>query len=299
MNDDFYKKLIENIFDGVYYVDRGSRIAFWNKGAERITGYTASEVVGKQCSDNILRHVDDSGTELCIQGCPLRDSINDGLSREVDVYLHHREGHRVPVTVRVTPIRDEEGVVIGAVEVFSDNSRRSHVMKEMEKLREEIFIDPLTEVGNRKFADVSLSGKMEEFRSHNVPLGLLFLDIDHFKQCNDTYGHSAGDSVLVSVGRTIANVLRKLDVVCRWGGEEFIVIIPNADVNTLSLVAERIRAFVEKSWVDHNGAVLRVTVSIGGTLARDGDSIEEFVGRADRLMYESKDSGRNRVTIQA
>ena len=298
MNDNFYKKLIDNIFDGVYYVDRESHITFWNKGAERITGYDASEVVGKRCSDNILRHVDDSGTELCIHGCPLRDSINDGLSREVDVYLHHREGHRVPVTVRVSPIHDAEGAVVGAVEVFSDNSRRSHIMKEMEKLREEIFIDPLTEVGNRKFADVSLSGKMEEFRSHKVPLGLLFLDIDHFKQCNDTYGHAAGDSVLIAVGKTIANVLRKLDVVCRWGGEEFIVIIPNTDNTTLAMIAERIRDFIEKSWIDHKGTAIRVTVSIGGTLARDGDSIEEFVERADHLMYESKDAGRNRVTIQ-
>lgn len=299
MDAAFYRNLIENIFDGVYYVDRDSRIMFWNKGAERITGYAAGDVVGKHCSDNILRHIDENGTELCILGCPLRESINDGEPREKDVYLHHREGHRVPVTVRVAPIRDEEGVIIGAVEVFSDNSRRLYIMKEMEKLREEIFIDPLTEVGNRKFADVSLSGKMEEFRVHNVPCGLLFLDIDNFKIFNDVYGHAAGDSVLVAVGKTISNVLRKLDVVCRWGGEEFIVIIPNADLKALALVAERIRDFIEKSWVEHNGGILRVTVSIGGTLVREGDSIEGFVKRADRLMYESKNSGRNRVTIQA
>lgn len=116
--DTFHKNLIDNLYDGVYFVDTNRKITYWNKGAERITGHPAEYMVGKFCNNNILDHVTDDGCHLCLEGCPLMATINDGLPREAEVHLRHADGYRVPILVRTTPIFDEYNRVVGAVEVF-------------------------------------------------------------------------------------------------------------------------------------------------------------------------------------
>ena len=122
-SDNLYHAILDNLYDGVYFVDRDRKITYWNKGAERITGYPAAEVVGSRCFDNILMHVDGHGTLLCKELCPLAATMLDGVERTADVYLQHKDGHRVSVNVRITPLRNEGGAVTGGVEVFTDNSQ--------------------------------------------------------------------------------------------------------------------------------------------------------------------------------
>ena len=98
------ERLLDSLFDGVYFVDKERRIQYWSQGAKHLTGYSASEAVGRYCFDNFLVHVDECGCALCLTGCPLASTIADGDRREADVYLRHKLGHRVPVTVRVAPI---------------------------------------------------------------------------------------------------------------------------------------------------------------------------------------------------
>jgi two-component system cell cycle response regulator len=119
-----YKDLVDNMCDGLYLVDRDIKISFWNNAAERITGFMAQEVIGSHCFDNILIHVDDKGHKLCQGGCPLATTMEDGGPREAEVYLHHKDGHRVPVSVRSTPWRNATGEVIGGIEIFTDLSPR-------------------------------------------------------------------------------------------------------------------------------------------------------------------------------
>ena len=297
-NIELLNKIIDSVYDGIYYVDMNSTITFWSKGAERITGYKKEEVVGKRCSQNILRHIDEDGNELCINGCPLHETIKDGEVREVDVFLHHRDGHRVPVSVRVSPMENDANEIIGAVEIFTDSSSRYNRIREVEALRNEVYYDQLTGVGNRKYADMNLAVRLDEFTTSRVPFSVIFLAIDNFKKFNDSFGHNVGDQVLKMVGKTIANILRRLDVVCRWGGEEFIVIVPNVDDTILSEIAERIRVFIERSWVDvADTERIGVSVSLGATHCVEGDTVESVIGRADALMYESKKNGKNRVTL--
>ncbi len=296
MNDISHEKLLENLFDGVYYVDLDKTIVYWNRAAERITGFTRPEVIGKCCSDNILRHIDDDGRELCIEGCPLGRSLVDGQVHEANVYLHHKEGHRVPVSIRVSPIREPDGHISGAVEIFSDNSNLYELLHDMERLRNEAYVDTLTGIGNRRYGEMSLHAKMHDYDNFNVSFAVLFIDIDHFKNINDTFGHEAGDSALAMTSKTIANLLRRMDSVIRWGGEEFLVIVPNIDANAMNEIAERIRIFVERSFIMIGDTTLSATVSIGATMARPDDTVESIIRRADELMYASKRSGRNRVT---
>ena len=214
-----YDNILDYLFDAVYYVDVDKKIIYWNKAAERVTGFLKHEVIGSRCSDNILRHIDYDGRELCIEGCPLGETLLDGQVRTIDAFLHHKEGHRVPVSIRVSPVMDDSGEITGAVEIFSDNSSRDSILKELEILRNEAYIDILTEAGNRRFLEMVLDARMNEYKEHNVNFGIIFLDIDNFKSINDIYGHDTGDEVLKMVSRTVGNILRKLDVFCRLGGE--------------------------------------------------------------------------------
>jgi diguanylate cyclase (GGDEF)-like protein/PAS domain S-box-containing protein len=289
-------QLLDSLFDGVYFVDANRCITYWNNGAERITGYNKAEVIGSCCANNILRHIDIEGRELCLDGCPLAETIMDGKSRETNVFLHHKLGHRVPVSVRTSPVRDNQGAIIGAVEIFCDNSSSMLILHEYEKLKQEAYMDALTGVGNRRYGEITLSTRIYDWNTHSIPFGVLFLDIDHFKLFNDIYGHKTGDDVLLMVGKSISVLLRKMDVVSRWGGEEFVVILPGASKVVVKSVSERIRVLVENSFIMEGDDKLKVTVSIGATMSREGDSAETVIKRADRLMYLSKAAGRNRIS---
>lgn len=298
MNEGFYKTLLENLYDGVYYVDRKQNITFWNAAAERITGYSSSEVLGKKCSNDLLRHVDCIGSELCRKECPLHATLKDGRIREVEAYLHHKDGFRVPVSIRVSPIRNEAGEIIGAVEVFTDESKRSEILQELATLKQEVYLDELTSIGNRKFASMNLKTRKFELETMGVPYGILFFDIDRFKNVNDTYGHDVGDDVLKMVAKSAGYGLRKLDALCRWGGEEFLAVIPSVSREKLHEIAERVRTLVKHSWLSvPDNPKLAVTISIGATMGTPDDTLESVVKRADELMYASKQAGRDRVTV--
>lgn len=290
------EKLLDSLFDGVYFVDLNRHITYWNKAAERITGYSKSEAIGACCSNNLLRHIDNTGCELCLDGCPLAATILDGNTREASIYLHHALGHRVPVSVRTSPVRDDNGEIIGAVEIFCDNSTSLQIMHEYEQLKQDVYMDVLTGVGNRRYGEMTLSTRMYDLHTHAIPFGVLFIDIDYFKRFNDDYGHNTGDNVLVMVARSISYSLRKMDAVARWGGEEFVVILPGATWVIVTSVSERIRMLIENSFIMAGDEKIHVTVSIGATMSRTEDTVEAIVSRADMLMYSSKSRGRNRVT---
>jgi diguanylate cyclase (GGDEF)-like protein/PAS domain S-box-containing protein len=294
----FYKDIIDNLYDGVYFVDRDRVITYWNKGAERITGYSAGKAVGRACRDNLLNHVTATGVQLCLNHCPLAAVMEDGREREVEVFLHHADGHRLPVLVRAAALRDETGKIIGAIETFSNNTVVMNTRRELREMHQAAMTDPLTGIGNRRHLEGRLQAVIAELHSNGSRAGLLSLDVDHFKQFNDSYGHNTGDLVLRMVAQTLRYAVRATDTTGRWGGEEFIAILHNLqDERDLERAAEKVRALVERSRLDIDGQGLTVTVSVGGTLLRAEDTPESVVGRADELMYRSKQVGRNRVTI--
>ncbi len=291
------KQILENLYDGLYLVDRDRRITYWNKAAERITGYKADEVIGSLCADNILIHVDANGKQLCRGMCPLGQTISDGRPREAEIFLHHRRGHRVHVSVRVTPMKNDHGEIVGGIELFTDISSRTALLLQIEELKKLALIDPLTNLPNRRHFESQVAARFAEMKRYGLPFGLLIIDVDHFKQFNDKHGHDVGDLVLQSVANTFLCCIRPFDDICRWGGEEFAGIFPNIGLTTLKEVAERLRALVQHSQVHRDDELLSVTVSIGGSMAEQDDTMASLVKRADSLMYVSKKNGRNRVTI--
>ncbi len=297
IKEKFYKNILDNLYDGVYLVDLNRRITYWNKGAESMTGYKSSEIVGRHCWDNILMHVDLEGKSLCHGSCPLASAMKEERMLEQEVYLRHKDGHRAPVLVRASPLRDSSGQVIGAVEIFSDNTPRITLAQKVEELQKLALLDPLTGLGNRRYAELTMHTKLDEMRRYDSRFGVLFLDIDYFKKINDTYGHETGDKVLQMVAKTLQNGVRSSDTVGRWGGEEFVAFIAHVDDWALSGLANKLRRLVEKSNFSAKKALINVTVSIGATISKMGDNVEELLGRADQLMYKAKLAGRNRVAI--
>jgi len=298
MDEKFFEEILNSLQDGIYYLDRERTITYWNRGAEKLTGYAADKVIGKSCRDNLLNHVNDRGEQLCNKHCPMAATMQDGKPRETYVYFHHAEGHRVPVQVRSTPIHNESGEIIGAVETFSKGFSPENTERRIRKLKQTALLDPLTTIGNRRHLENRLKVSLLDFHESHLPFGLLFCDIDHFKNFNDMYGHNQGDSVLRMVAQTLRANIRESDTMGRWGGEEFLILVQNIEAESLFVLGEKLLNLVRQSHLTlPNHSTLSVTISIGGTLVRENDTIDSVVDRADRLMYQSKANGRNRITI--
>lgn len=293
-----YKAWLDSLFDAAYVVDRDRIIIYWNTAAEELTGYSKEEVVGTSCSNNTLRHVDLYGTDLCRGICPLHKTICDGCKREAVVFLHHKQGHRVPVHIRIAPIRNPNGEIIAAIEIFSSYSKTLHMIKKLKQYKKESMSDSLLHIGNRRYAETMFHERQLELKVTGSLFGVVFYDIDKFKEINDTYGHSMGDKVLLMVARTIVNLLGPFDIFARFGGDEFIIYMPNVHTSEdLRLAAERIKNLVRSSFLTLDDKKLSVTLSLGATLVNPEDTIERVLERVDALMYVSKSKGGDECTI--
>ena len=192
----------------------------------------------------------------------------------------------------MAPIPDAGGRVVGAVQVFSDNSSAVAAQGRIAELQKLALLDPLTELGNRRFVEMHLNARFDALQRYGWPFGVLFIDLDRFKALNDAYGHAVGDRVLQTVARTLAGALRSFDVVGRWGGDEFVAVIVNVTEEQLAAIAGKLRYLVEESTRPLGGGKMRVSLSIGATLARTIDTVESLMLRADAAMYQSKQAAR-------
>jgi len=298
LTNELYENLLNNLHEGLYIVDKELRITYWNEASEEITGFTSEQVIGHRCSENILRHVDDKGVNLCEMGCPLHATICDRKKREAQLFLHHKNGYRVPVSVRTSFITDEQGNITHGIELFTDLSGKEHSEMRIKELEQLALLDNLTQLANREYLMKEFSNRFHEEKHYKVSFAMIFIDIDHFKLFNDTHGHNTGDKILTMVADTLTANTRPFDIFGRWGGEEFIGIIRNIDIDFLQEYCEKIKTLIEQAFIVKEGKQLHCTVSIGATMASSEDTIESLINRADMLMYESKEKGRNRVTIR-
>ncbi len=166
-----------------------------------------------------------------------------------------------------------------------------------QSIEEILTLDELTQISNRRFLDFFLKEKLKNAEEFNQIFSLLFIDIDHFKQVNDTYGHDIGDVVIKELAQLVKYSLRSNDLIARFGGEEFVVVLDVSDEITLQSIAEKLRSVIEKNIFDKDNNKLHITASIGGTIYQKNDTIDSVLKRADSNMYISKKTGRNKTTI--
>lgn len=165
--------------------------------------------------------------------------------------------------------------------------------KQQDKLEYLSQTDTLTNIGNREYFNQNISRELKMSQRYDNKFSLIMFDIDHFKSVNDTYGHDVGDIVLTQLAAEVKKLLRTTDLFCRYGGEEFMVILPNDSMSEAMKSAQRMRANIEKLKID---PVEKVTISIGVVEFQEDDSVETMIKRVDNAMYQSKNSGRNRIT---
>ncbi|SDN26243.1 two-component system, cell cycle response regulator [Psychrobacillus sp. OK028] len=164
------------------------------------------------------------------------------------------------------------------------------------KVEELTITDPLTGIYNRRYLELFMEKSIPIYKRTNSSLVFMMLDIDHFKKVNDNYGHQCGDEALRHTSSIISNNVRNSDVFVRFGGEEFAVILPNTDVAEGLIIAERIRADVEKSEFIYKNERINFTISIGVSFY-NGDSEEELITKSDNALYKAKEEGRNQIAI--
>ncbi|HEX2768530.1 MAG TPA: GGDEF domain-containing protein, partial [Geobacteraceae bacterium] len=154
-----------------------------------------------------------------------------------------------------------------------------------------------TNLANRRYVEMNLQGKFDEMSRYGWQFGVIMMDIDHFKDVNNRYGHDSGDEALKMAAKTLLHCSRSSDLLGRWGGEEFIALINNTNMQKVHAIAERYRSLVEQSGLPLEETTISLTISVGATIAAAGESLESVIQRADKLLYESKAAGRNRVTL--
>lgn len=254
-----------------------------------------------------------AGSELVQRSYRMLDTVKVDLPGDIQldggiVQFRPRTVVAFPLHIRLVPIGV---VVLASAEPTTEhqdeliqqllpnfavalNNALSH-----ERLQKVAAIDPLTGLYNRRFGLERLSQDFSRSVRSNEPLGVALFDIDHFKSINDTYGHQVGDTVLKTIATNVKRVLREGDTLMRYGGEEFLAVLPGAGGADLQTVGERMRRVVESSVIVDSGTEVRVTISLGGVSFPSADvtDLDDLIRKADAAMYNAKKTGRNRLTL--
>lgn len=281
--------------EGVYLVDTDGRLNFMNPEAERLLEYRFDELAGKTIHQ-IICGQHPNGVRFSPQACPLVQSLSEGREfKDVDSVFTCKSGRLLPVALISRPIFEDDRHT-GAVVAFHDISEQKKYQESLETinqiLEKQASTDPLTGIYNRLKLSQQVDSELKRAQRYHSELAVILFDIDHFKRINDNYGHLTGDAVLQDMARVVTKNLRDSDIFARWGGEEFMIVLPGTSVDQARTCAEKLRGII----AGHPFPVpTSVTVSLGVTGAIAEDSRETLTNRADQALYAAKENGRNRV----
>ena len=286
-----YESLVNSSDDSIITRDLAGLITSWNPASARMYGYTAAEAVGQRLS-MLVPPEQPEELEMIMARLRRGERVDHFETLRV-----RKDGVQIPVSLSISPVYDEFGVLAGACAIARDISEARLRQQQMERWA---LQDPLTSLPNRRALLDRLAVVLEKTRRSGIQAALLFIDLDDFKRVNDVGGHAGGDAVLIEVARRAHTVLRAADTVARMGGDEFVVLLDDLGLERGAALAhaqavgqkllEALRA------VKVNG--LTCSASIGLTVFSDGEySVDEMLSRADHAMYEAKKRGKNRLCV--
>ena len=303
-------RAVEQSPASIVITDTNGRIEYVNPRFTEVTGYNAEDAIGQ--NPRILK----TGMTPMETYRDLWNTITAGRDWQGEFVNRKKNGEIYYELASISPILDAHGSITHYVAVKENITERKESqlqlrtmndqlaeqvqenLKLQEILREQTLRDPLTGLYNRRYLDETMKREIARAEREKYPLSFLMIDIDHFKDLNDTYGHSAGDAVLVALGDLFHTRIRQGDIVCRYGGEEFIVIMPQADVEDAKRRAEEIRRDFGDLYINCDGIELSATISIGIALyPQHGNDTDTVIKAADAALYKAKQSGRNCVHV--
>lgn len=285
--------ILNNTTSGIYFVTYDRQILYWNNGAEEITGFTESEIVGKKCFETPLKHLDDRGNNLCEGNCPLVEAMKKNERVEKKVWVHTKNGAVKHIIVKTIPMYDKLGRLIGAVETFDDISSVDKIEMMNKKLKKLSARDPLTNLYSKREMYFHLKKAIAKSR-RGVNMVIIFIDLNNFKEVNDKCGHLEGDRIIKEFAQKIKLVFRKEDIAfrprtSRFGGDEFVVVLEvDSSINEKTFT-KRIEGIMKSLSV--KSCIGNVSMAIGITNVKPTDNVEKALKRADLAMYKSKESG--------
>jgi diguanylate cyclase (GGDEF)-like protein/PAS domain S-box-containing protein len=293
-------KCLNRSLEGIFWVNAQGETLYLNRTLGKILGYQKKDSKGLSWGEFTL-NADDFKTAL--------KDIETQESVRYSTEYRSREGSAFPVTVTMTPFRKQN---VTCCYVQSDEGRESmdeglqkeivrlrHLCSDLERRNEElnhlVSFDFLTGSGSRVSFFREAQGALERAKRYGAPLSLLMIDIDFFKQVNDEFGHLKGDDILVQMTSLIRRSMRAADFMARWGGEEFVIILPQTGAEGAFSLGNRLcgRARTEDFCIERC-----LTISVGAAEYSTTDTIETLINRADHALYEAKDAGRNRAVFK-
>lgn len=286
---------LDNFNSGHLVLNSKRCITYSNQHALDLLGWNKEELASMSLSNIFTK-----ASNIFIESYVYPLLINDSCAEELQLTLVTSKGEKISVVANIS--LDKENTTYWSL---FDCANRDKLYQELietkglletqsQELLKMATIDPLTGLLNRRELDKRASIALSQTQRNNSPLAVLFIDIDYFKKVNDTHGHSFGDDVLQHLGKILLSKRREHDIVARFGGEEFILVLPDADDKNALRVAEIIRSDIESSEI--NG--VNITVSIGISINKsDKNKIDALIKEADSALYEAKDKGRNRAIL--
>lgn len=283
--EEYLRGVLRSTPDAILTIDQHSRVNNWNPGAVRLFGYSREEVLGENIDDLIAggrgekRAEATEYTRLVSRGDPVPPT---------EIVRYHKEGHKVNVVLTASPIVIE-GEFRGSVAVYTDVSELAAAR---EKIRYLANHDELTGLPNRRLFESNFTQMLKIAERDQIPFAVLILDLDNFKEINDTYGHAVGDQLLTWIGERLLELLRASDTIARWGGDEFAFLLYNTGTREgVESVLNKIYSLFRKP-VKIDQINLEIEASVGAALfTGDGKTEEELLHHADQAMYHAKGSG--------
>ena len=286
-------KILETTPDFVAISKPDGSVIYMNSGSRQITGLPSTdETLRDQELKNIeggrFGHPNWAADLVCNEGFPtaIREGIWQGESALID-----KNGYEIPVSQIILAHYDEAGTVTYLSTIMRDISKQKRLE---DKLQQLVTHDSLTGTYNRRHIENCLGDELYRAKRYHRSFALVMLDVDRFKKVNDSYGHEAGDNILVSLAGVINQEIRQTDILARWGGEEFMVLLPETGMDEAVWVAEKIRRTVASA--DFTGPG-HITISLGVTNYHHGDSRDQIVKRVDDALYQAKASGRDQMVM--
>ena len=295
--------------NGVVITDRDGTITWVNPAACAITGYSAEELVGRHT--RILK----SGRHEPEFYADLWRTVTRGDPWSGTIVNRRKDGTEYQEEQTIAPVLDDAGSITHFIAIKQDVTEQRRIQAELERahqeladrvtqiedlnaqLSEQAVRDPLTGLHNRRYLEQTMKRDISRARRSGETLVVAAIDVDHFKAVNDLHGHAVGDRVLLQLADVLLSQVRSSDLVCRVGGEEFVVVMPRAEIlGALKRADEWRREFAARTVDGRDGAPVRATISIGIARFRDpGESFASCLKRADEALYAAKNDGRNRV----